>query len=183
MSNRLTFSLASLIVLIAFGVVLAPTSVMAHTDAQRNTDTDPAFEIASHTHPVKVAITADSSATPPVLPVPAHMGHRVPTLSLKAGQTNVRGSQVAVTADPNNTFTIVISFDDNNLSDDGTDTEDEAVTIASGSFTVFMLDKAGVPITGGVSVGESSAPDSATAKNEATVTIETPGLPSNHGRR
>ena len=40
MSNRLTFSLASLVFLIAFGLVFAPTSVLAHSDADRDVNND-----------------------------------------------------------------------------------------------------------------------------------------------
>ena len=67
MSNRLTFSLASLIVLIALGLVFGTTSVLAHTKAESGTagdglhsqgETDP--EPAAHEHPEVTIIVMDS---------------------------------------------------------------------------------------------------------------------------
>ena len=54
LSNRLTFSLASLIVLIALGLVFAPTSVLAHP----NVDGDDTHANDGHMHP-----SIDISAT------------------------------------------------------------------------------------------------------------------------
>ena len=53
MSNRLTFSLASLIFLIAFGLIFAPTSVLADED-----DTEP-----NHKHPTVEITVADADTS------------------------------------------------------------------------------------------------------------------------
>ena len=53
MSNRLTFSLASLIFLIAFGLIFAPTSVLADEDA-----TEP-----NHKHPTVEITVADADTS------------------------------------------------------------------------------------------------------------------------
>ncbi|MCE2402066.1 hypothetical protein J4G08_14425 [Candidatus Poribacteria bacterium] len=72
LSNKSTFSLASLILLLALGVVFGTTFVMAH--APDDTTVGP------HTHPVTEAVVRDDNATPPVLPVPLHNTHPVPVL-------------------------------------------------------------------------------------------------------
>ncbi len=66
MSNRLTFSLASLILIL--GLVFAPTSVMAHpaTDANTDTATDtaqihPVSTATNHRHPVVEVVIADAN--------------------------------------------------------------------------------------------------------------------------
>ena len=57
MSNRLTFSLASLIVLIAFGLVFAPVSVMAHDNASGDSNSTP----RPHTHPLLKTLPAKNA--------------------------------------------------------------------------------------------------------------------------
>ena len=108
--NRLTFSLASFVFLIALGLVFMPVSVMAHAPSDTTVD--------SHTHPVIKAINADTNATPPILGVPLHNHHPVvSSIALKSGD-NVRGNTVAVDDDASTTsvpdnFTLVVTFDRN----------------------------------------------------------------------
>ena len=169
MSNRLTFSLASLIFLIAFGFIFGTTDVMAHTDADRDTNSDGDLtdfaadgDIGTHTHPVKVAITHVAPAPgPPVvqgrLRVPLHNAHPTATISLKAGD-NVSGNTVAVDATDNPTFTILVTFsadvaNSNNQASiiaDGAGDNTENDDLASGEYTssLFNTKNANVDISG-----------------------------------
>ena len=171
MSNRLTFSLASLIVLIAFGLVFGTTSVMAHAPGDDTVD--------SHTHPVTEAVTADPTADPPVLGVSPHGRHPVPTLSVKADAATVKGNNVVVTSTAA-TFTVVINFDVP-VADAAADTAADVFTIPADRFDVTVLDKAGNVIATGASIAESAAPASAGDPNEAVVTVATAGLPTGSG--
>ncbi len=111
MSNRLTFSLASLIVLIVFGLVFGTNSVMAHSEAQRDTNNDGVLDVGMHDHPVLVAVTADSSATPPVLGIPTHNEHpMVKSIMLQAG-ANVEGDIIALDGTANTDAVLVLTFD------------------------------------------------------------------------
>ena len=180
-SLKMTFSLASLIFLIAFGLVFGTTSVLAHTDLQRVVDN--AADLQEHTHPVKVAIPAtDKNGDNDVIDegegaVPAHTAHPVPELSLKAGQTNVRGTTVAVTSAAG-TFTIEIDL--GAVSASGSSTLMMPLAIPAGHFTLFMLDKDGVPIdaSGNYSIADSAIPSTPTTKNTAVITIASLGLPA-----
>ena len=113
MSHKWTFSLASLILLVAFAAV----PVMAHGPESAET-------VGPHTHPVTVAVDAASAdpntvpPTPAVLAVPIHGPHPTAEITLKSGQANVRGDKVAVIADDTattdvseNTFTLLVTFD------------------------------------------------------------------------
>ena len=104
MSNRLTFSLASLILL--FGLVFVPVTVMAHeVTTQNNGD----GQVHNTDTPVKSEDAAGDTN---------HGAHpSVTAITLKAGD-NVRGTMAAVAADDGKedtdevqTFTIVIDFD------------------------------------------------------------------------
>ena len=119
MSNRLTFSLASLIVLIALGLVFAPTSVMAHPDATANSATTPRV----HSHPLIEGLDAqtDNTQTPGDLgtAVTAHNHHPVvQSITLKEVDDKTSGNMVVIT-DPSATdgtaadaqFTLVVTFD------------------------------------------------------------------------
>ena len=154
MSNRLTFSLASLIFLIALGLVFVPTSVMAHDAAQ----TGSPATVGPHTHPVLEAVTADASATPPVLAVPLHGHHpMVRSIALKSGD-RVRDNMVEVGAAPDggqtdkldaNEFVLVITFDrpvvhatgatDQDADNDGNIDNDDAALIIAASEVVHSV--------------------------------------------
>ena len=121
--SKLTFSLSSLIFILALGLVFVPTAVMAHTDVQRDVnddgDADDAGDIGPHDHPVlavTTAVAADATTVPPspaIQAIPVHNGHPTATISLKPGDT-VRGQEVVVTdANPGTTdvVTLVVQFD------------------------------------------------------------------------
>ena len=118
-SLKMTFSLTSLIFLIALGLVFVPTAVMAH-DATQSATTPP---IPSHNHPVRVlipAVTADAANNiAAAAEVPIHGHHpMVTSIALKAGD-KVRDKMVEVGAAPNaatanldpNQFVLVVTFD------------------------------------------------------------------------
>ena len=124
MSYRLTFSLASLIFLIALGLVFAPTSVMAHDDASPATDTP-----REHPHPLASGLDSqtDADGTTPGSAVTAHYGH--PTISsvmLKMVTDKTRGNMAVITADDTNTadvnehgLTLVVTFSEKVNTTDG----------------------------------------------------------------
>ena len=116
-SLKMTFSLTSLILIIALGLVFAPTAVLAHVDGK-------------HQHPVLTAIADEDPDTDGAQAVDPHTGHpMVTSIVLKEG-ANVRGTTAAVAADDGDdattesqTFTLVITFD-------------QAVTAAATDLTV-----------------------------------------------
>ena len=107
MSYRLTFSLASLIFLIALGLILVPTSVMAHSAAQlagadgiAGNDDD----VPPHSHPVKVlvpAVTGDN----PAAEIPVHGHHPMVEVTLEGG-----GTEAVVTSTAAN-VNLIVQFD------------------------------------------------------------------------
>ena len=119
MSNRLTFSLASLILIFAFGFVFGTTSVMAHPDASGDDTTTP----RPHDHPLEETLPqantdADVTANRAGIEVTPHNAHpTVQSIVLKPGDT-VRDNMVAVSAADTQTddldaneFILVITFD------------------------------------------------------------------------
>ena len=113
-SHKLTFSILSIFLLLAFVAV----PVMAH--APGSVDNNGVL-IGSHTHPVTVlipAVAADPNTnTPARAEVPIHGDHPTATISVKSGQGNVRGNMVAVIADDaattdveENEFTLLVTF-------------------------------------------------------------------------
>ena len=148
LSNKSTFSLASLILLLALGVVFGTTFVMAH--APDDTTVGP------HTHPVTEAVAEDTSATPPVLPVPLHNTHPVPVITLRSGQPNVRGNMIALDATTNTTFTLVVDYGmdvtDTATNTDTTGVADDDLSIGDTAHTTLQVDNtaatdAGLAIT------------------------------------
>ena len=67
LSNKLTFSLASLVMLIALGLVFAPVSVMADPDQNPAADDHPgdSAPAATHTHPTLTVTAVDVDPTMP----------------------------------------------------------------------------------------------------------------------
>ena len=75
--SKLTFSLASLVLLMAFGLVFAITSVMAHDSTLiEPTDSTP---ITSHSHPVNEDVENDPNTEDVEENVPAHNAHPMVT--------------------------------------------------------------------------------------------------------
>ena len=185
MSNRLTFSLASLILIFAF--VAMP--VMAHTGTG----------VRPHTHPVTEVVPAfdsngDGDTTDydigDFAELPIHGVHPVPTITLKANEDQVKGNEVIITADDSattdvneNTFTVVIGFDVL-VDDDATSTAAaDDINIAAADFNIVLLDKMGVPVTTGAAtiaaaVRAGSDPVVATDPIEAVITIPEASVPT-----
>ncbi len=183
LSNKSTFSLASLILLLALGVIFGTTFVMAHAPDDAT--------VGPHTHPVTEEVAADASATPPVLPVPIHNAHPSPVITLKSGQTNVRGNMIALDATTNTTFTLVVDYGmDVTGAADNTDTSgvlDTDLSIGADDHATLQVDNnaaadAGFAITrvvGDASMFEvvvtpglyPNADTAATATNDDTLTF------------
>ena len=110
-SLKMTFSLTSLIFLIALGLVFVPTSVMAHEVTAANSAIDEVHEGDTPVQVITDGVVTTSGNT-------NHGAHpRVTSIALKPGD-NVRGNEVVVTADDTNTatvsentFILVITFD------------------------------------------------------------------------
>ena len=156
MSNRLTFSLASLVFLIALGLVFVPTSVMAH-----DASITPATNEAAHPHPLLETVPADSDATPPTTQVTAHGHHpMVTSIALKPAANKVRGNMVVVGPVPNtatgnldpNQFILIVTFDrpvvdapastDHDTdNDDDVDADDALATLAATEILHSVRDK------------------------------------------
>ena len=113
LSNKSTFSLASLILLLALGFLYAVTPVMAHA---------PGSDERAHDHPLLETLPAqnlnpgtgpgqdDDTDDPGEAEVTAHNAHPSPVITLKSGQTNVRGNMIALDATTNTTFTLVVDY-------------------------------------------------------------------------
>ena len=136
MSNRLTFSLASLIVLIAFGLVFAPMSVMAHDDATNAVDTP---RIHPHPLPNLLSEQTDANGPTPGSAVAAHTGHpTVESIALKEVKDISSASKAMITADDGNTavsenqLTLVVTF-----SRDVNTTNGNSVTVTSTDLIAF----------------------------------------------
>ena len=139
--SRLTFSLASLVVLLAFGLVFAPVSVMAHNEA--------------------AAVEADDTATPPVVAADAIAPHTHPTATITvqdidydAGTdgdqpsimvVDVMGEDItyvkrtAATGGPGTTISLLVSFSDDLAAESGgTASEDGALSTTLGEDIVVV---------------------------------------------
>ena len=149
MSNRLTFSLASLIFLITLGLVFAPTAVMAHDAEQSKGALDATSDdIRPHDHPLNEpipAITGSTNAADDRPVVERHGVHPVPMISLKSGQDNVRGTTIALDSTDNTTFTLVVDYGRDvtptasNTTATG-NTADGDLTIAATSYSTLQVD-------------------------------------------
>ena len=163
MSNRLTFSLASLVLIMALGLVFGTAPVLAHDAEQTG---DPATVGPHTTHPVKVetqAANADADTVPPtpaVLAIPIHGVHPTVEVSLKAGDT-VSGTEAIVTSGAA-VVTLVVQFSIpiHATTTDGTETAVETDLTAVGSllalgdFTVAIRDNSGTSaLTGALVTG------------------------------
>ena len=181
MSNRLTFSLASLIFLIALGLVFVPTTVLAHDAEQTG---DPAT-VGPHTHPVKVEVTADNSATPPVLAVPIHGAHPTATISLKPNAATVRGMQAVVTSTTTGTtdvVTLVVQFNMPVVDAASSETITATELLDLADFTIAIRDKNNGLVTSTPTLGTVVRTDATTGakatKFEVPLTMDTAGIPS-----
>ena len=94
LSNRLTFSLASLIVLIALGLVFAPISAIAHTKAESGTAGD-------NLHPQG---DADN-------PTPEPPAHNHPSISISAKDIDTSTSVIDVLDADTDATDLIIKFE------------------------------------------------------------------------
>ena len=154
-SLKMTFSLTSLIFLIALGLVFVPTSVMAHGPG-----VTPAATPETHEHPVNTAIEDDPDTTA-TESVATHNQHpMVTSVVLKEAEDKTRGNMVVVTdpaagAAADAVFTLVVTFDRdivpaNNLRVAPTSEADrtaEADLVADGDFTDVILNVDGTTNT------------------------------------
>ena len=191
MSNRLTFSLASLIFLIALGLVFVPTAVMAH-DAILSAGATAAAtdDIRPHDHPLTAEIPAITGSTPatndrPV--VPAHGLHPVPMIKLMEVDNMAKGDEIIVTDETTGTtdvFTVNITF---NMPVSGTDanqSEPAVPTLAAANFIVTVFDEDGTPLPNAdasAAIAAGTAPSDAGDPIPMTVTVGTNGLPDADG--
>ena len=193
-SLKMTFSLTSLIFLIALGLVFMPTSVMAHTGEG----------VQAHDHPLVETLPAidgngDGDTTDYAVSdfaeTPAHGVHPVPTITLKAAAGKVQDDEVIITDDTDgttNVFSVVISFADGEgtaipvvAANSGT-AADAALTIAAADFDILLLDKMGRPVTTGAATiaqavrvpATTGGTQAATDPIEAVVTIPAASVPT-----
>ena len=169
MSNRLTFSLASLIVLLAFGLVFAPMSVMAHEVTDDN--------------------VTDTTATPPTNPEHTdlsvgntHNAHPKPTIRLKQVPGIARGDRVVITADDTDTadvdesqFTLIIDYGQPIAGTRGelvADRANNAVTIGTGDFSGLIFAADGTSIASGAFSDLTIAATAVMEDDESTTTVD-----------
>ena len=187
-SLKMTFSLTSLIFLIAFGLVFTPTAVMAHDASQLQGGDGTDDDVGPHTtHPVKVAVTAvpaDSEAVPPtpaILAIPVHGAHPTVSISLKDG-----GTETVVTSETPGTtdvVTLVVQF---NMPVAATASQMEINAndlLQVGDFTIAIRDSEGMLIPDPVSVVGTVVRTDATTGAKTTefvvpFTIDAAAIPS-----
>ena len=189
--SKLTFSLASLVVLIAFGLIFVPASVMAHDALDDGTKPGN----LTHPHPLIDAlpeknlnpgdgVDQDNDVVDPgEALVAAHGAHPMPKITLKPNADIIDGKEIIVTATAA-TFTVIISFVDDAgkpmpvaTRDNATEAVPTPITGGSTNWGVLVLDKDGDPITNGALIANSM--EAALADdNEAVVTVETVGRPA-----
>ena len=193
MSNRLTFSLASLIFLIALGLIFVPTSVLAHGP---NT----IGNLRSHTHPVNTVIPGtDLNADGDTLDigegeVSTHNAHPIPTLSLKPDAANatpakVKDNMVVIGAAPSggqttaidaNEFVLVVDFDQDVVNTSNQEAVDRAnETLPTLSFLSATVNANGVAIANGVQLGTPArAAGTDNSKFEIVVLVDSTAIPT-----
>ena len=171
-SLKMTFSLTSLIFLIALGLVFVPTSVMAHTTGNLPT------AHPSHTHPVTVAVPDNTNTTGVDETVPIHNAHPVPTITLKAQADVVKGDEIKLAADPDNAFTLVVTFDQavNPGASDGTGAAIVAADLlTTGHLTFRTVNGAGTTVANSFGAGDNQVALGTVARTgEAGTTFELP---------
>ena len=174
LSNKSTFSLASLIVLLALGLVFATTSVMAHTT-----------NVVSHTHPLLQTVEKDLNGDGDIDDVTggddgndgderilAHNTHpKVKSITLKpipaagtgdnATPARTLGSHVVITADTdadantpttglgNNQFILIVEFED--------DIDIDVDSFSTGELSHVLLNAVDATVSGEISIDSVTA--------------------------
>ena len=185
MSNRLTFSLASLVLMFAF--VAMP--VMAHGPG-----VTPAAVPENHTHPQNTATVDDPGTTGITESIAAHNHHpMVTSITLKGD--NTRGTMAAVsgtTVGTTDVFTLVITFDrdivttsDVRVVPTGADRASEAALVADGEFSDAILNVDGTASGASVAFADSTraAGSDNTIEVVATISAEFPSGTANANDR
>ena len=185
MSNRLTFSLASLVFLIVLGLVFVPTAVMAHNYPAGGAGEN-AYEASSH--PLTTDLADDPTTPDADDTITAHHSHpTVESIMLKADKDSVRKKEAKIAA-ADDTFTLVIKFSEavGVAADASISAFDTTDTAEDGDFpidgvTITMVDTKGNIIANGfddlaAADIERSGDDNDTF--EVTVTVDTPVIPT-----
>ena len=182
MSNRLTFSLASLIFLIALGLVFVPVSVMAH-------EVTPANSAAGLVHETDTPVQVVTNG---VVTTPGNTNHgahpTVTSIALKEG-AKVRGNMVAVTdpaggAAADAQFTLVITFDQEVVSastilsaaadnDGATPPVDTVVLTGADDFTETVTLANNAATSGEVTIADATRVEGSNNQFEAVATLAT----------
>ena len=200
-SLKMTFSLTSLILLIALGLVFVPAAVMAHDVATQHPNADGTAGTgagpATHTHdgmnPVE-AVEDDDATSDVDETVPKHNSHPTVEITLKPGDNvSADGTTVVVTADDaetsdvtENQFTLIIDFNQ-----DVVDTAAEADTTstslpisATGTELTYDVENAvNTLIAGSVAITSIAVErdDDDASMYEAVVTVADAALPTGSG--
>ena len=167
-SLKMTFSLTSLILIIAFGLIFVPVSVMAHEVTPANNGTG---QVHAGDTPVMSETQAGDTN---------HGTHpSVTSITLKEGD-NIRGTMAAVAADDGDddttevqTFTLVIAFDQDVTNAEGST---DFTTLPTISTTDDVVDVNGEVVDGAAVVAAVSRVTDDNSKFEAVVTVS--GFPS-----
>ena len=174
-SLKMTFSLTSLILIIAFGLVVGIPSVEAHQTGR------------AHPHPLNEDLPArdlnndgDQSDVGEE-EVTAHNPHPTATITLKEVEDVARGTEAIVTATAA-TFTIVIDFDMDVVSANDQPTvagdTNAATALASSEITSLALNANGVEIASPFTISEPTRVAMDNSKWEAVVTVDTVAIPT-----
>ena len=174
-SLKMTFSLASLVLIIAFGFVFGITSVEAHESGR------------AHPHPLNEDLLVrdlnndgDNNDAGEEA-VTAHNGHPTATISLKEVKDVARGSEAIVTAAAA-AFTIVIDFDMDVVSDASQLTvagdSGAATALGGNEITDLVLNANGVEISNAFTIGAPTRVKDDNSKWEAVVTVTTSAIPT-----
>ena len=158
-SLKMTFSLTSLIFLIALGLVFVPTSVMAHDDASSATTTP-----REHSHPLRenLADQTDADGETPGTAVTAHYSHpTVTSVKLKQVSGVTRDNMAIIKADDNatadvaeNGLTLIVTFSEKVNTADGSGlTVTAADLLEDGDLIRRVRNANGVTDTGTVTLG------------------------------
>ena len=191
MSNRLTFSLASLIFLIALGLIFVPTSVLAHGPNTIGL-------LRSHPHPVNTAIPGqDLNADGDTNDigegaVSTHNAHPIPTLSLKpdaadATTAKVKDNMVVIASADSQTnaidaneFVLVVDFDQDVVNASNIETVDRTnETLPTLTFLSATVNANGVTIANGVQLGTPArVAGTDNSKFEIVVLVDSAAIPT-----
>ena len=162
--RKMTFSLASLILILALGLVLAPTSVMADTATADNIGAD---------NPEHTGLSAGDP----------HNAHPKPVISLKQVDDKAKDDEVVIVADDGdanngveNQFTLIIDYGQpiaGTAAERVPNRATNAVTIAGTDFSGLVLDANGANLGTGITNLTFATAAAVTMDDESTTVDET----------